>query len=390
MTPLFRFRLLPLCGLILAGLASLPARATNGTMPHGYGIASQGMGGASIALPQDAVAAANNPSGMALLGEQLELGLAVVLPKPSATFGGTTFDGGGLKAIPVPEFGYVRPLDTQQTVGVSVYGNGVATKYRQSISGGADSASDGANLTQVIVSPTYTLKLSASQAVGVSLDLAYQRFRVTGVPDANGVEGQGYESSTGVGLKLGWTGEVLPGISLGAMYASRIHMGKLKAYSALLAEGGQFDVPERYGLGLAVRAPAGLTFAADVMRVNWGDIASLGNALTDPQPGFGWRNQTIVRAGVAWDVQPQWTLRAGYSHGSQIVSSDNTTLNYLAPVTPQQHLTLGTTWKFDPHQSLSLAYARAIGTTVHGTGASTGVDVRMSQNWLAAAWSYAW
>jgi long-chain fatty acid transport protein len=141
---------------------------------------------------------------------------------------------------------------------------------------------------------------------------------------------------------------VLPGVSLGAMYASRIRMGKLKAYSALLADGGQFDVPERYGLGLAVRALAGLTFAADVMRVNWGDIASLGNALTDPQPGFGWRNQTIVRAGVAWDVQPQWTLRAGYSHGTQIVSSDNTTLNYLAPVTPQQHLTLGATWKLDP------------------------------------------
>jgi hypothetical protein len=42
----------------------------------------------------------------------------------------------------------------------------------------------------VIVSPTYALKLSPTQAVGVSLDLAYQRFRVNGVPDANGVEGQ--------------------------------------------------------------------------------------------------------------------------------------------------------------------------------------------------------
>jgi long-chain fatty acid transport protein len=152
---------------------------------------------------------------MALLGQQLEVGLAVVLPKPSATFGGTDFDGGGLKAIPVPEFGYVRPLDDQQSVGLSVYGNGVATKHSQSISGGAGSANDGANLTQVIFSPTYALKLSPTQAVGVSLDLAYQRFRVNGVPDANGVEGQGYESSTGAGLKLGWTGEVLPGVSLG-------------------------------------------------------------------------------------------------------------------------------------------------------------------------------
>ena len=49
---------------------SLPALATNGTMPHGYGIKAQGMGGASIALPQDALAAANNPAGMAFVGNR--------------------------------------------------------------------------------------------------------------------------------------------------------------------------------------------------------------------------------------------------------------------------------------------------------------------------------
>ena len=81
---------LPLRPTFLAAalVTSLPALATNGTMPHGYGIKAQGMGGASIALPQDALAAANNPAGMALVGNRLDLGLAVVMPKPASTFGG--------------------------------------------------------------------------------------------------------------------------------------------------------------------------------------------------------------------------------------------------------------------------------------------------------------
>ncbi|WP_374265951.1 OmpP1/FadL family transporter [Zoogloea sp.] len=376
---------------IAAALAtSLPALATNGTMPHGYGIKAQGMGGASIALPQDALAAANNPAGMALVGNRVDLGLAVVMPKPASTFGGTDYDGDGVKAIPIPEFGYARMLDSRQALGVSVYGNGVTTKYDSNILGGPGSGKDGAKLMQLIVSPTYAVKLSDTQAVGVSVDLAYQRFRVDGVPDAAGQEGQGTETSMGAGFKLGWTGQVSERVTLGAMYAARMRMGKLDAYRKLLAHDGEFDVPERYGVGIALRPVDGVVIAADLMRVNWGDINSLGNALTDAQPGFGWHNQTISRIGVSWQASPALQLRAGYSHGTQIVASKDTTLNYLAPVTPQNHVTAGATWTLADRSELSVVVARALGEEVKGTGPSTGVDVRMSQNWLGAAYAWKW
>ncbi|MCK6375757.1 MAG: outer membrane protein transport protein [Zoogloea sp.] len=241
---------------ISAALAtSLPALATNGTMPHGYGIKAQGMGGASIALPQDALAAANNPAGMALVGNRVDLGLAVVMPKPASTFGGTDFDGDGVKAIPIPEFGYNRMLDSRQSVGVSVYGNGVTTKYDTNILGGPGSGKDGAKLMQLIVAPTYAVKLSDTQAVGVSLDLAYQRFRVDGVPDATGQEGQGTETSMGAGFKLGWTGQVSERVTLGAMYAARMRMGKLDAYRNLLANRGAGTARPSAGSAPAGRPP---------------------------------------------------------------------------------------------------------------------------------------
>lgn len=376
---------------IAATLAtSLPALATNGTMPHGYGIKAQGMGGASIALPQDALAAANNPAGMAFVGNRLDLGLAVVMPKPASTFGGTDFDGDGVKAIPIPEFGYNRMLDSRQSLGVSVYGNGVTTKYDTNIVGGPGSGKDGAKLMQVIVSPTYAVKLSDTQAVGVSVDLAYQRFRVDGVPDGAGQEGQGTETSMGAGFKLGWTGQVSERVTLGAMYAARMRMGKLDAYRNLLANKGEFDVPERYGVGIAVRPVEGVVIAADLMRVNWGDINSLANPLTAAQPGFGWHSQTISRIGASWQASPALQVRAGFSHGTQIVGRQDATLNYLAPVTPQNHVTAGGTWTFADRSELSVVVARVLGEEVKGTGPSAGVDVRMSQNWIGAAYAWKW
>ena len=365
-----------------------PAHATNGPMPHGYGVKAMGMGGASIALPQDAVAAANNPAGMAFVGDRLDLGLSVVIVDPKSRFGGTEFSGDGVKAVPVPDFGYNRVIDERQSIGVSVYGNGVSTVYDTPLLNGTDK--DSAKLTQVIISPTYALKLGAGHAVGFSADVAYQRFKVDGVPDGLGVESPGSESSTGVGFKVGWSGQITERLTLAAMYSSRIRMGKLKKYGNLLANRGEFDIPERYGVGLAWRPTGSIVVAADVMRVNWGEIDSLANALTDPEPGFGWRSQTLTRIGVSWQATPALVLRTGVSHGQQIVSAESATLNYLAPVTPQDHFTLGATYTLGRDTELSLMYARAFGSWVHGTGPSAGVSVDMSQHWLGASVGFRW
>ena len=45
--------------------APLSVFATTGYFSHGYGLKAKGMGGVGIALPQDSLAAATNPAGMA-------------------------------------------------------------------------------------------------------------------------------------------------------------------------------------------------------------------------------------------------------------------------------------------------------------------------------------
>ena len=58
-----RLRVSWLAAALLAAAGS--AQATNGLLIPGYGIKAFGMGGVSIALPQDSVTAANNPAGFA-------------------------------------------------------------------------------------------------------------------------------------------------------------------------------------------------------------------------------------------------------------------------------------------------------------------------------------
>lgn len=384
----FRFPVLTVSTTLAALFSLTPAHATNGPMPHGYGVKAMGMGGASIALPQDALAAANNPAGMAFVGDRLDLGLSVVLVDPKSRIGGTEFDGDGVKAVPVPDFGYNRVIDERQSIGVSVYGNGVSTVYDQPLLTGTNK--DSAKLTQIIISPTYAFKLAPGYAVGFSADVAYQRFKVDGVPDGLGVESPGSDTSTGVGFKIGWSGQVTDQLTLGAMYSSRVRMGKLKNYSNLLANRGEFDIPERYGIGLAWRPTADIVLAADLMRVNWGDLDSLANSLTASQPGFGWRSQTVTRIGASWQATPELTLRTGISHGQQIVSPESATLNYLAPVTPQDHFTLGATYAMSRDTEVSFMYARAFSSWVDGTGPSTGISVDMSQHWLGASVAFKW
>ena len=118
------FNLTPLCALLFAGSAF----ATNGYFPHGYGMKSQGMGGASTALAQDSYGGANNPASMVWVGSRLDVGAAWFSPVRDAERSGAMMPSLNGKVSSdrehflVPELGYNRMLNNDLSVGVSVYG----------------------------------------------------------------------------------------------------------------------------------------------------------------------------------------------------------------------------------------------------------------------------
>jgi long-chain fatty acid transport protein len=410
-----------LLGALVATTLATPALATNGYFSHGYGVNSEGMGGVGIALPQDALAAATNPAGMALIGDRLDLGLTWFRPEREAKISGTpggfsdgTFKGNGREDFFIPEFGFNKLINPDIALGVSVYGNGgMNTSYKGGIPllNGLGKTS-GIDYIQAFAAPTIAWKVTPSQSVGASVILGYQRFKATGIDNftgisvaPNNVTGLGVDDAYGIGLHLGWIGQITDKVSLGATYQSKTYFEKFDKYKGLFAGSGNMDAPSTFGIGISVKATSELTVAADVQRILYSDVNAIGNPVSrllvsgvplglSNGPGFGWKDVTAYKLGASYNVNETLTLRAGYDHVDQPISSSEALFNILAPGIVQDHLTLGGTYKLPNKGELSFAYVHAFSDTVNGPNAipasfgGGNVDLKMHQDSFGIA--YGW
>jgi long-chain fatty acid transport protein len=377
--------------LTLAVLTPVLASATNGYFSHGYGAKSQGIAGVGIALPQDAVAAATNPAGTAAVGNRYDFGLTVFVPDRGADISGNgaglngNYSGNDTRAFLIPDFGYSRQINPDLAFGVAVYGNGgMNTDYKQNpfASFGAQGAA-GINLEQLFISPSVAFKVSDIHTVGAALNLAYQRFEAKGISPFAGasvnpgnVSDHGVDSTTGAGVRLGWMGKLTPQLTLGATWSSKIS-GKFDKYKGLFADGGGFDVPENYGIGLAFEATPAWTLAADVQTIRYSKVGSVGNSVSNlaaglgaPNgPGFGWKDVTVLKLGASHKFRSDLTLRGGISVASQPIPEAETFFNVLAPGVITKHLSFGATWSTSAAGELTGFFTHAFGEQVNGPNA---------------------
>lgn len=393
------------------------AYATNGYFAHGYGIKAKGMGGAGIAYSQDALAAAINPAGMVLVGSRVDFGAELFNPNREATISGSPggFTDGNFESgsdlFLIPEFGYNRMIKPDVSVGVAVYGNGGMNSHYNPIPAFSNGPKTGVDLMQLFIAPTVSMKINENHAVGASLNLAYQRFKASGIGNFTPMSSSGanltdnqHDDSTGMGVRLGWTGTLSPTVTVGATYQSKTRMSEFDKYRGLFAEQGDFDIPENYGLGIAVKATPKTTVALDVVRIKYNDVKSIANPISllapgtlgnDNGAGFGWKDQTVFKLGVSHQVHDKLTVRAGYNHGSDVIPTTEIAFNILAPATVKDHLTLGATWTLQNGAELSGYFMHAFSNSISGLtpqldgGAGTTTStIKMDQNALGVA--YGW
>lgn len=396
------------------------AWATDGYFPHGYGMKALGMGGASVAMTDNAFAGANNPATAAFAGNRAELGVNVFMPKRGADEGtGAGYVGSASGTFLVPEFGYNTDFNREFSGGVTVYGNGgMNTDYPagtiQTLNGGG--AKTGVNLMQLIIAPTVAYKLSDTSSVGLSPLLVYQSFKADGLggfstmSTAGGsLSGNGSDSSTGFGIRMGYFGKLSNGVSMGASYSPKIRMSKLDKYAGLFAGGGNFDIPENYALGLAFDIAPKLKMAIDYERINYSKVSSIGNSSanifgcpamggSDPTrclggvngPGFGWSDVNVAKLGLEWEYSSATTLRAGYNSSTNPIKPSDVTFNILAPGVITKHYTLGGTYRMSRDSELTWAYMYAPQNSVTGTHLFSTLQqtIRMSQQSLGI--QYGW
>ncbi len=363
------------------------AMATNGYFSHGYGMKAKGMGGAAVASTDSAFAGANNPAAAAWAGNRMEIGLDLFMPTPR---GMERTNAGPLSASVesgstsfwVPEFGYNRALSDKLGVGLTVYGNGgLNTDYgfgQVDCGGGpanvlCGSTKLGIDMMQLVIAPTVAYKVSDAHSFGVSPLIVHQQFKADGLQgftpmsgDASNLTNNGYDTSNGVGVRLGYLGKINDKLTIGASYAPKIKMSKFSKYSGLFADDGNFDIPENYTVGMSYQASPAVRVALDYTTIKYSDIPSVGNPSTNMAPlgapngpGFGWADIDVWKLGVEWQQSGNLTLRAGLNVGDNPIQGRDVTFNILAPGVVTTHYTLGGTYALSKESELTMAYMYA-------------------------------
>lgn len=396
------------------------ALATNGYFLPGFGVKSQGAGGVGIAMQADSVAQAANPANLTEVGMRGDIGFSLFNPKrmsatgnatgippSSAGVGGFGFsqasESGNLLYV-MPDMAFAMPLTDRLSFGLALVGNGgMNTTYKKNIFGFAGGATGeiatgtakwggrndflGIDLMQVLIPISVGYKVNEEHSFGASLNLATQRFKANGLgrfvqfgitSDPAHLTNNGYDYSYGAGVRLGWLGKFADDrVSVGATWSSKTYMTKFDKYRGLFAGQGDFDIPENYGIGIALKATPKFTTAFDVVKIKYSGVASIGNpgpgiyggsgvdentiltqiavagsASTNPQAlgmdngmGFGWKDMTVYKLGLIYDATDRLALRAGYNYGHSPVRVDQAVFSALAPGVVERHYSLGFTYQ---------------------------------------------
>jgi long-chain fatty acid transport protein len=417
--------------LVAACVTATSAQATNGYFLPGFGVKSQGAGGVGIALQADSLSQAANPANLSQLGMRMDLGLTLFNPERTSATGNATGlpssdpDGDGEQdngdpsvggfgfnqssqsgntLYLIPDMAFSLPISDTINFGFAVVGNGgMNTTYKENIfgfGGGSDGHIEsgpaqnggrldlvGVDLLQLIIPITVSYKVSEQHNLGVSLNLATQRFKANGLgrfvqfgitSDPQHLTNNGYDYSYGGGVRLGWLGKFADDrVQVGATWASKTYMTNFDQYRGLFAEQGDFDIPENYGIGIAVKPTKNFTTALDITRIKYSGIASVSNpgpgiyggsgvdedtiindiaaaSSTSNHPlalgqdqgmGFGWKDMTVYKLGFIYDATDRLALRAGYNYGKNPISEDQAVFSALAPATVEHHYSLGFTYQ---------------------------------------------
>ncbi len=434
--------------LTMAGSAS----ATNGYFAHAFSQTEAGLAGAGVAKTKniDALAGTTNPANMVFAGDRMDFGIALfsplreyevigdpVLPNgfepigviPSCNAPGVApcqlpFSIGPGKidsentVFPVPSFGWNKMLSDRSSFGVMVYGNGgMNTEYQGGSAnvfnpntnsivtapGTFGNGTLGIDLMQLFVAPTYSMKIGENSSIGASIIGVFQRFEAKGLGSFAGVTNypdqltnNGYSTSYGAGFKFGFNSQLSEGIRFAASYQSEMKMGEFDEYRGLFAENGDFDIPETWTFGISADVGEKGIFVADIQRINYSDIKSIGNDITPLTQGqcldalnnflffgqlsaagpgcgggsngfgFGYNDMTVVKAGYEWSQSDDLILRVGYSITDQPIDSSEVIFNILAPAVIKSHLTAGFTKQLASGNEMTMSFMYGAGDKVTG------------------------
>lgn len=372
---------------ILAVFASQNIFANNGLMLPANGPTAWGMGGASIAYPKDSMAGANNPAGIALVGDRIDTGVSIIYSPLRAHVGSNSYKDNVL--VPIPEAGISKALSNVVSIGMTMTSQGLQLNYKEPVLGTKDLRN---KLTQIVLAPTATWQFKPGQYIGFSPRIAYQRLDIAGL-EGIGASYNGADSGYGAGFSIGYLGEITRDFKIGITYSSPIWFQKLKRYSNLLPDA--LNLPQQAGIGASYQINQNLAVAVDALWINWSGERAYGNTMNEGGalgesngPSYGWRDQYVYRLGFDYKLSQDWSFRTGFSLASKLISDNEVLLGVLAPLTQYNHYSVGVSYNISKELEVSSSYIHAFSNETTGSGGSAGARISGGIDYFNVGLSY--
>lgn len=356
-------------------------------------IKATGMAQVGAAYAQDTECVAFNPAGLVEVGDRVDLGIAALCLHQEFELEGNLIGGGILNGkrdaavgpwIVNPHFGVSMCLCPDLVVGFTIYNNAYVSANYGSALPLIGTTNQKLQYIQEIIASTVAYRINDVHSVGLSLDIAVQRFRAQGLESfaplsssPGSLTNNGTDYSAGVGVTIGWLGQFYDWLSVGVSFQPQIQMGRLHKYKGLIADRGRLNAPATLVGGITISPMPCWDIVFDVREIWYGDVRSLANRFRLPTslserageksgPGFGWTDQTFYRFGTAYQARDDLTVRAGYRYGTGSIPASQTAPNLLTMETVKHVISVGASWQYDCDTEFSFYYSHGFKSTVNG------------------------
>lgn len=190
------------------------------------------------------------------------------------------------------------------------------------------------NKTEV-VSAVFSLKLSPSHSLGISVDYFYLSHKRNGYQNSDNplrsvspghVTNKGIDHSNGLGLSVGWRWRISEKLNFGVAWSRKSYCGRYKKYRGFEPHHGENYIPQLVGAGLSYRFT---TKIAGRLEVLWNQFGNLPNANSNvlpngnlnlhkrgsrKSPGPGLQDATFINLGLGYRVNSELSVGTGFSH----------------------------------------------------------------------------
>ncbi len=403
------------------------AFAQAGHLMAGVGSINSSMGGAATGQPLDISGAIYwNPAGISTFDQKtlnFDFGLFFASPEPSSSIppnmmyagspkvSGTTQDEKGVSPLPSIAMLWGNP-DSQFTYAFSVFGvsgfgvdfpeetnlpmdangnpnpnwdpnNSNPVTYPQSMNGFGHIKSN-YMLMQVGFSIAY--ELSEKFSIGLQPTFNYASLEIAPNPTATPDMVKGYPvgntaTATGFGGQIGLFYDSQKGFKAGLSYKTKQNLSALKFDNKYIddsdAPDNEFDMdfPAIFSVGLGYSNET-IDLALDYRMVDYentngfskkGWVIADNGYPTGAVKGFGWKNMTIISAGIQYKGIDKLPVRLGYTYSTNPIDSELAFFSVSAPAVITNAFQLGLTYEAGEKLKINAMYHHGMGEETSGT-----------------------